>query len=185
MQTGSNRSSDFEEIVQRYHGRILSIACRMLGDMEEAKDMAQDAFIKLWNHGSNLAVDAAAFGFLARTVTNLCIDRLRRRKRRRFLSLETGASHVELMSPNDPAHIASSRQLVQLVLKTADRLKAKQKAVFVLRDVEGCSVRETAEILGCSENNVLVTLHIARKNLRKWLKYKLDVANAGGGEKRR
>ncbi len=171
--------------MQRHHGRILTIACRMLGDEEEAKDMVQDAFIKLWNYGNDLGSNAATFGFLARTVTNLCIDRLRRRKRRRFSSLENGASHAELISTNDPARSASNRQLVRLILKTADRLKAKQKAVFVLRDVEGCSVRETAEILDCSENNVLVTLHMARKNLRKWLKSKLDEANAGGGERKR
>jgi len=49
------------------------------------------------------------------------------------------------------------------------QLKPRQKAIFVLRDVDGHSVRETAEIIGCSENNVLVNLHKARKNLRKWL----------------
>jgi RNA polymerase sigma-70 factor (ECF subfamily) len=49
------------------------------------------------------------------------------------------------------------------------KLKPRQKAIFVLRDVEGRSVRETAKIVGCSENNVLVNLHKARKNLRKWL----------------
>ena len=170
MQDGSSRNTEFEEIVNRHHRRILSIAYRMLGSMEEAKDMAQETFIRLWKFGSTLQEEKTAFGFLARTVTNLCIDQLRHRKRWSLFSLDSVTVANELVSFEDPAGEAGKKQLVQLVLKNADRLKPMQKAVFVLRDIEGCSVRETAHILDCSENNVLVTLHKARKNLKKWLK---------------
>jgi RNA polymerase sigma-70 factor (ECF subfamily) len=142
----------------------------MLGNMEEAKDMAQETFMRLWNHGRNLREEKVISAFLARTVTNLCIDQLRRRKRWSLFSLDTVAAKSDPISPYDPAGEASKKDLVRLVLKTAERLKPKQKAVFVLRDIEGCSVKETADILGCSENNILVTLHHARKNLKKWLK---------------
>jgi RNA polymerase sigma-70 factor (ECF subfamily) len=185
MQSDGRRRSDFEEMVQRHHHRIIAIAHRMLGNMEEAKDMAQDAFIRLWNHGNLPSEDAATFRLLARTVTNLCIDRLRHRKRRRHLSLEAASSNIQLASSDDPARSAGDRELVRLVMKKADQLKARQKAVFVLRDIEGYTVRETAEIIGCSENNVLVTLHQARKNLRKWLKSKLEEPAAGIGSGRK
>jgi RNA polymerase sigma-70 factor (ECF subfamily) len=170
MQDGSSRNTEFEEIVNRHHRRILSIAYRMLGSMEEAKDMAQETFIRLWKFGSNLQEEKTVFGFLARTVTNLCIDQLRNRKRWSLFSLDSVTARNELISLEDPSGEASKKQLVQHVLTSADKLKPMQKAVFVLRDMEGCSVKETAHILDCSENNVLVTLHKARKNLKKWLK---------------
>ncbi|NIM18855.1 MAG: sigma-70 family RNA polymerase sigma factor [Candidatus Latescibacteria bacterium] len=173
MQSDAARPPNFPEIVVRYQRRILSIAHRMLGDLEEAKDMAQETFVRFWEKKISFVEERKVFAYLARTVTNLCIDQLRRRKRFRWLSLSSGELQRESISPIDPERAVSDRELARFVLKMAERLKPRQKAVFVLRDIKGLSVKETSEILGCSEANVLVTLHQARKNLRKWLGPKL------------
>jgi RNA polymerase sigma-70 factor (ECF subfamily) len=170
MTNDTARTKEFEDIVQRYQRRLVSMACRILGNIEEAGDVAQEAFIRLWQRGTKSSDERSVFGFLARTVTNLCIDELRRRQRFRFFSLGSGPGNMELpSSTGDPEHRASKHEMIQIVLRAAERLKPKQKAVFVLRDIEGFSVKEASEIVGCSENNVLATLFHARKNLRKWL----------------
>jgi RNA polymerase sigma-70 factor (ECF subfamily) len=139
----------------------------MLGDWEEAKDAAQESFIRFWTMDHAAVNPESHFSLLARIVTHRCIDLLRQRRRRIFLSLEwiTGLTAAE-----NPANDLDQKNLESEIMKAADRLKPKQKAIFLLRDVEGYSIKETADIMNDSENRIRVNLHLARKNMRKWLK---------------
>jgi RNA polymerase sigma-70 factor (ECF subfamily) len=148
---------------------MVALAFRMLGNLEEARDQAQESFVRLWQHHNWPEEENARFALLTRILINLCIDRLRKRKRHPLLFWNTEELEPSLLSPDEPERELEAGELQTFLESCVARLKPRQKAVFILRDVESYSVLETAKIIGCSENNVLVNLHKARKNLRKWL----------------
>jgi RNA polymerase sigma-70 factor (ECF subfamily) len=148
---------------------MVALAFRMVGNLEEARDQAQEAFVRLWQHHNWPEDENARFALLTRILINLCIDRLRKRKRHPLLFWEAQEMEPLLLSSNEPERELEAGELQAFMTSCLARLKPRQKAIFILRDVEGYSVLETAKIIGCSENNVLVNLHKARKNLRKWL----------------
>ncbi len=164
-----DRAAEFEGIVKRNQRRLIAIGYRMLGNLEEARDLAQETFIRLWQTHLWPEEASGTFALLSRILINLCIDRLRWRKRHQLFFWRTENAESDPSSFDDLEQGVSNGELTTLMESATARLKPKQKAAFVLRDVEGYSVRETAVLLGCSENNVLVNLHLARKNLRKWL----------------
>lgn len=166
--TGTARAIEFEQLVTRYQQRMVALAFHMLGNLEEARDQSQEAFVRFWQHKHWPEDTGADFAYLARIVINLCIDRLRKRKRHRVFFLDD-ATESYLLSSEEPDHDMEAEELRALMESAVTHLKPRQKAIFILRDVEGYSVMETAKIIGCSGNNVLVNLHKARKNLRKWL----------------
>lgn len=156
---------DIETIIKKYEKPVLSIAFRMMGNWEDARDVAQDAFIRFWQSKSRPEKAEAEFSYLARIVSNRCIDLLRKKKRfPLFLRAET----VEVQSTEIDK--TEQNEFNRILNKQIERLKPKQKAVFILRDLEGYSIRDTAEILNENENRVRVNLHLARKNLKKWLR---------------
>ena len=158
---------DMRPIIHTYRKPLISVAFRMLGNMEEAKDTVQDTFIRFWMHKSDVAGEP--FSWLCRVLMNLCIDRLRRRKITKLFSIEGYQTAIRARSEDDPQRTLENSQLVHCVEKTAERLKPVQKAVFLLRDVEGYTIKEISEMTGYTENNIRVNLHLARKNMRKWL----------------
>lgn len=169
VSSGTERILEFEQIVKRYQRPMIAIAYRMLGNLDDARDLSQEAFIRFWQTRAWPADERATFALLARILMNLCIDRLRWRRRHQLLFWGTGKVEPDPPSPNNPERAVNHGELKSVMESATARLKPRQKAVFVLRDIEGYSVRETAQMMDCSENNVLVNLHLARKNLRKWL----------------
>jgi RNA polymerase sigma-70 factor (ECF subfamily) len=159
-------ADDFSIIIDRYQKRLVAIAYRMLGNFEDARDFVQEAFLRLWKTGIRRKSGQEVFPLLARMLVNLCIDRLRRRRLRQFFSIGEKLTDLLPSPDRDPEQEMNDGELVKLLETAVERLKPKQKAIFVLRDIEGYSVRETASITGCSENSVLTNLHLAHKNLR-------------------
>ncbi len=162
-------ASEFEEIVKSHQRKMVALAYHILGNLEDARDQAQEAFVRLWQRKDDPLDERAVAGLLTKITVNLCIDRLRQIKRRRLFFLDDERLAHSFASLDDPRCDAESGELRASLAAATAKLKPRQKAIFVLRDVEGRSVCETAEIIGCSENNVLVNLHKARKNLRKRL----------------
>lgn len=162
-------ASAFELLVKSHQRRIVGLAYHMLGNLEDARDQAQEAFVRLWQRQDLSLDESAATVLLTKITVNLCIDRLREIKRRRLFFIDDEKSSHALAARDDPRSDLESGELKAALAAATMKLKPRQKAIFVLRDVEGNSVRETAAIIGCSENNVLVNLCKARKNLRKWL----------------
>lgn len=162
-------ASEFEEIVKLHQRKIVAIGYHMLGNLEDARDQAQEAFVRLWQKKDESLDERAVAALLTKITVNLCIDRLREIKRRRLFFNDDEKLSSSFASLDDPRRDAEVGELKAALANAMTKLKPRQKAIFVLRDVEGRSVRETAKIVGCSENNVLVNLHKARKNLRKWL----------------
>jgi len=159
---------DIRPIIQTYQRPLISIACRMLGCMEEAKDAVQETFVRFWKKQPEIKGDP--FSLLCRILMNYCIDQLRKRQFRKLFSIEGSRGANTIQSDDDPHKVLEKAQLMDCVRTAADRLKPVQKAVFLLRDVEDYSIKEITDLTGYAENNIRVNLHLARRNMRKWLR---------------
>jgi len=151
----------FAEILETYHSAIISVIHKMIYSWEIAQDLAQDTFIKLWEYRDRIKADKPIFTLLYKIAINLAIDHLRRNKNK-FLQLER-------ISPPASVETTDTRELYQLILDLSDKLKPKQKAIFVLRDIEGFSFEEIKLIMNMPIGNIRSNLHLARRNIKNAL----------------
>lgn len=155
----------FAAIVGQHQRSLVQLAFRLVGNVEDAKDLAQWAFAKLWLNRHRLDAEREVFHYLRKVLVNLCIDHLRRRgKHEPEVEFDENRFSYD---PANPLQQLEDRELQNQLLRCIDALKPKQKATIVLRDVEGYSVEETAEMLACTKTNVLCNLHLARENVRR------------------
>lgn len=146
----------FETVYHHYERPMLSLAYRMLDNQEEAEDALQDAFLKIYRKIGQYRFDAAFSSWVYRIVTNVCYDRLKRRKR---------ARHVALDDAQEIGTMDDAKIRVQLRL-AIEKLPPKMKACFVLHAQEGFKQREIAEMLGMREGTVKVHVFRAKALLR-------------------
>jgi RNA polymerase sigma-70 factor, ECF subfamily len=157
----------FTEIVASNQRRVISTAWRMLGDESEALDVAQDVFLRLhrYLHSFDLGQDFGAW--LYRMVVNACHDARRRRPRHLSLDDERARGTVELLRSNDDVEASAGALEDERILTAAlETLSEKERAALVLRDLEGLSTQEVADVLGSSPTTVRSQISIARSKLR-------------------
>src|SRR5690606_16226108 len=155
----------FAELVARYHRRAFWIGFHVLGRAEDARDIAQEAFVRV--HRSLHKFDFARnfYTWFYRIVMNLAIDALRKHRTARAAPLEDVQDRLTDGSlPGDPAERDETRRLVW---RTLEHLDGKFKAVLVLRDIHGLSCREIAPILGVTHATVRWRLHRGRQAFRE------------------
>ena len=140
----------FETLVYRHRDRLWSVALRTTSDPEEAADALQDAFLSAFRRADQFRGEAAVTTWLHRIVVNACLDRLRRRSSRPAVALPDDLGQT-LADPGDQM----SQRETQLVIAAAlANLPPDQRAAIVLVDVEGQSIQEAAELLGCPTGTV-------------------------------
>jgi RNA polymerase sigma-70 factor (ECF subfamily) len=171
---------DFETAVRRHQRKVFTFAHYFLSNQEEAEDVTQEVLIRLWRNRSKVGLDRVNSWLL--TVTrNACYDRLR--QRRSFARLVEsdadghGALHVAADGP-DPEVQAGSAQLGRRLLRALRQLSDQQRSVVILREIQGLSYQEIAEVLGLPLSRVKVTLHRGRQQLREQLREVYDHALA-------
>jgi RNA polymerase sigma-70 factor (ECF subfamily) len=172
--------SAFEALTNRYEKRVYSLALRMLRQEQDAEDVTQQTFLSAVEHLAGFREEASFSTWLLRIASHAALKVIRKRKGLNMVSLEEATEVSESVnSIPHPEFIADWRQspeeLVQrnetrrLLDEALAQLDEKHRLVFLLRDVEGLSVKETAEALGLSEANVKVRLLRARLQLREQL----------------
>ncbi len=173
----------FEELVQRYQGRAVSVAWRLLGDRHDAAEAAQEAFLKAWRALPTLSEPARFGSWLLRIVGNLSLNLRRARKYRRAASLSgREAGEAERESPLHPADPRTEavdaglrgEELERAIRAALDRLPEKQRLALVLFSIEGLPQREVAEIMDCSVELVKWNVFAARRTLRGLLANYID-----------
>jgi RNA polymerase sigma-70 factor (ECF subfamily) len=151
----------FEALVEQYKERAYWIAYDLVGNREAAKDISQDAFVRVFQKIRTFDPRNSFAGWLSRIVVNLAIDHLRARRRQATVSLD------ELpMEPGDPKRKPSrleSEEERALVRKALDRLPEKYRAVLILKEINGMSSEEIAQALGSPAITIRWRLHTARK----------------------
>jgi len=152
-----------EELVRRTHRRVYGLAYRLVRDPHEAEDVAQEAYLRMFQGLGGFREEARFETWMHRIVTNTAFNQLRRRGRFGEL-VEDGALDVASAVRSEPS-LADRDELERAM----ERLPAGQRIVLVLKDVYGLSCREIGHELGIEEGAVKVRLHRARKRLREVL----------------
>ena len=162
----------FAPLVERHQARLIRLCERLLGDGEEARDAAQEIFLKVFRRAGSFRPEGQVFTWIYRIAVNHCLNRLRRRRLVRFFSLggEEGEDGEErLLDPVDPGPDAfaalEARRRWQATRRAIDALPASQRAVLVLAKFEGLPYREIARALGITEGAVESRLVRAMRRL--------------------
>jgi RNA polymerase sigma-70 factor, ECF subfamily len=153
----------FEELVERTHRRVYTLAYRLVGDRHEAEDVAQEAYLRAYRSLRGFRGDARFETWLFRITANAAMSHLRRRGRFGDLLAEDDERLVGEPSPRDSDEVVE-RDEVERALAI---LPAGQRAVVLLKDVYGFSCHEIGEQIGISEGAVKVRLHRARHRLKE------------------
>jgi RNA polymerase sigma-70 factor (ECF subfamily) len=167
----------FRVIMQRNNQRLYRVARSVLADDSEAEDVVQQAYVNAFGSLAKFRGEASLATWLTRITLNEALGRLRRR--RPMVDLEVldaepvGKAKIipfPLMSEDiDPERLAAQRQIRHLIERAIDDLPEAFRVVFVMRDVEGLSIEETADFLGIEAATVKTRLHRARHQLRRAL----------------
>lgn len=161
----------FREIVELYQPIAYKIAYFMLYNEEDAKDVVQETFIRIWKHRVKINSDRNFSTWLYRIVTNRSIDWLRTRKKRQQ-TIDVESVQYQLSDKNEDVLIdnqITNKDLVTLIQKLATDLSPKQKMVFLLRDTEDLSIEEVTEITGLTIGSIKTNLYYARRKIRQQL----------------
>jgi RNA polymerase sigma-70 factor (ECF subfamily) len=167
---GGDREA-FEALVLLKRERVVRIAYQVTGNLEDARDVAQWVFLRLWKVLARFDPQRRFDTWLYRITVNAAIDHLRTH----------GPAGALQPLPDDPASLgpapgegaeraADLGRLQQAFLRLAARLAPRQRAAFVLREIEGLETAEVARVLGVRESTVRNHLHQARRALREGLR---------------
>jgi RNA polymerase sigma factor (sigma-70 family) len=139
----------WEALVRRFQGRVYAIACSYLGDRDEARDLAQEIFVRLYETRGRWAQADHFVGWLCQVARNRAIDYQRRRRVRQPASVISEDEGLQAVDPSPgPAAEVERRSRRRLLQAALARLSALSREMVMLRDVQELSVREVATLLG-------------------------------------
>jgi RNA polymerase sigma-70 factor (ECF subfamily) len=170
----------FEALTNRYELRVYGLAMRMLRQEHDAEDVTQQTFLSVLENLEGFRGEASFSTWVLRIASHAALKIIRKRKGLNTVSLEEATEpaddlnsipHPEYIADwrESPEHLVERNEVRRLLDDALSRLDEKHRLVFLLRDVEGLSVRETADALELSEGNVKVRLLRARLQLREEL----------------
>ncbi|RRN69148.1 RNA polymerase sigma factor SigW [Peribacillus simplex] len=167
----------FGEIVEIYKDKVFQICFRMLGNRQEAEDLAQEAFVRAFVNIRSFNIQMKFSTWLYRIATNLCIDRLRKKKPDYYLDAEVAGteglnmySHVasDMAKPEEEVESLELQETIQVEIM---KLPEKYRSVIVLKYIEELSLKEISEILDLPVGTVKTRIHRGREALRKQLRH--------------
>ena len=167
----------FRELVERYQRKVLSVAQGMVHNRDDAVEIAQETFVKVFENLDSFKGESSFYTWLYRIAVNRAIDFQRRERRHPTVGFEdsagTGEGYEEILKEEgltDPFHQAQAHEIGGRVIEAINELTPDHKAVILLREVEGLSYDEISRVMQCSKGTVMSRLHYARKKLQKKLR---------------
>ena len=157
----------YEQAATLLKDRVHAYAAHILRDREEARDVAQEALVRLWQNRGQVDRDGAK-SWLMRTTHNLCIDRIRKRKIRGEVEGETVIAFRPDTAPG-PARLSESGEVGSRIQEALGKLKPLDRAVVVMREIQGMNYDEIAKALDLPLGTLKARLHRARERLRNRL----------------
>jgi RNA polymerase sigma-70 factor, ECF subfamily len=159
----------FRRLVEEYRQQAFSLAFRIVCDEEEARDVVQESFIKVWQKIETFDMNGNFSGWLNTIVANSAIDRMRQIKKHPTVKLDQVINKIDHLNLNIVQTEVDNQETAQLILWISEGLPEKQKMVFILRDLQGVDSSEVQQILNLSETSVKSNLYYARKAIREKL----------------
>jgi RNA polymerase sigma-70 factor (ECF subfamily) len=152
----------FRELMEKYQRRVYWIAFNLLGHHDNAREIAQEAFIRVFRNIARFDVKKNFYTWIYQITVNLSIDRMRKASHGKTVDIEGigGLADPRLRDPIETGERTEDRARVYQML---DRLPPRYKTVLILRDIQGLSCGEISEIVGCTNATVRWRLHRARK----------------------
>jgi len=170
--------SAFEELVYRYDRNVLSITIKYANNEDDAKDLYQEVFIRVYRGLKNFRFQSEFSTWLFRITTNVCLTYKSKSKEHLKVSIDKDFDDEEnefsltkelVYDGSSPEEISSGTDIGEMIKAAVDSLSSQQKMTFVLKHYEGYKIREIAEMLNCKEGTVKKYLFDAIKNLKKKL----------------
>lgn len=165
----------FEDLVNRYEGKVYRLAMRMLRNQQDAEDALQETFLQVYRGLKNFEGRSSFSTWLFRLATNVCLMKIRHKgieppqllPLEEYLPQHEEGQHPPLQDwPDLPDEILLNKESREKMMEALEKLPPEYRAVFVLRDLEGLSNAQTAEAIGISVPAVKSRLHRARLALR-------------------
>jgi len=171
----SGNSEAFEQLVRSYDANVLRMALNLLHSQEDARDVYQEAFLRVYRNLAKFRFDCSFSTWLYRIVANLCLDQIRKRKVRKeeAVAVDTPGGEVDRLQflPERRADVDPQRQLMSSevnsrVQEVLNRLTARERLVFEMRHFQGMRLRAIGEALGVTEEAAKNCLFRATQKMR-------------------
>lgn len=190
VRSGDQRA--FKLLVERYQRKVYAIALGMLKDKEEALDVSQEAFVKVYKYLDHFKGDSSFYTWLYRITANICIDVIRRRGGMRGEQVElneqvlmdTAEANIGALGSRlgtNPQKSALRRELSEKIQEALAQVPEKHRAILLLREVEGMSYEELAKTLEIPKGTVMSRLFHARAKVQKILSEYLELDESKSG----
>lgn len=159
----------FRSVVQTFQPMVFRLAFRLLCDEDEAKDVVQETFIRVWMNIGRYDAAQRFTTWIFTIATRLCLDRLKSRHFTEPLS-DDDDSLGRFMADDSADRTLENQELASIIRRLADGLSPKQRLVFTLVHLEGLSAADVEQITGLDADKVKSNLYVARKTIREKLK---------------
>ena len=162
-----NDTEAFRLLVVEYQPLVFRIAFRLLCNEDEAKDIVQETFIRVWLHLNQYKKQFRFSTWIYKIACNLCYDQLRTADRfQRGFQMDTDLPNLNILSGENIEQSVINKELKDLFLHLTSNLTPKQKLVFTLRDIEEFDLEDIKEITGMSGAKIKSNLYLARQHIR-------------------
>ena len=161
-----------------YHGQVYGQILRMVRNAEDAKEIAQTAWIKVWNKIGSFRFESAFSSWLYRVATFAALDAIRKRDSRRELSYENPEESQEVLddpsvsvvAPPEQVRMLERQEIRERFMQALEQLPEHHKTALILRENEGLSYKEIAAKTNCKEGTVMSRIFNARKAIQTYMK---------------
>jgi RNA polymerase sigma-70 factor (ECF subfamily) len=158
--------NNFRKLVELSSPFAYSVAFRMLGDEDQAKDVVQETMVTIWQKLKKIKTAEVYKTWMYRIVVNKCYDEMRKRKRNpEFVTDEQTWELISNRISEGPSAALENNETSKIIRILTEKLSSKQKAVFILSELEGMSNDEISGITGISKTAVKANLYHARKTI--------------------
>lgn len=156
----------FRQLVESHQAFAYALACRFVPREEEAEDIVQEAFVKVWKNLSRYDDHFRFKTWLGKIITNMCLDYLKSARHKKNVSAD---AITALPAPSLQRDGVEEGELWEVIVRLASQLTEKQKAVFILRDLQMLEPQEVSSILDMSAANLKSNLYYARLKMKEGL----------------